>query len=182
MLTHTHIHKYKNANGHAHLAQPGYCEPCKQSSWSWARNSQKNRPFLTASGVGTWSPTWIIAVAWEKALNCTPANARSPITAGWAGGGGRWKITGLTSGPEPRTQPLKPHTHTQTHTHTKTNTHTHTHAHKDKHTRTNACTHTSMHTQTHIHKHAHTNTCTHTHWHLAPANNQNHVTWTLCTY
>ncbi len=29
-----------------------HCEPCKQSSWSRARNSQENRPFLTASGVG----------------------------------------------------------------------------------------------------------------------------------
>ena len=30
-----------------------HCEPCKQSSWSQARNLQENRPFLTASDVGT---------------------------------------------------------------------------------------------------------------------------------
>ncbi len=55
--------------GHAHWkSQDAYvlsrhCEPCKQSSQSQSRNSQENRPFLTASGVGTQSPTWTIAVS-----------------------------------------------------------------------------------------------------------------------
>ncbi len=34
-----------------------HCEPCKQSSWSRARNWQENRLFLTASGVGTQVPS-----------------------------------------------------------------------------------------------------------------------------
>ena len=55
-----------------------HCEPCKQSSWSQARNSQENRPFLTASGVGTRSPTWTIAVSWEKALNLHPSKCQIP--------------------------------------------------------------------------------------------------------
>ncbi len=48
-------------------AQPGclcgHSKPCEQSFWSRARNLQDNRPFLTASGVGTRSPTWTIAVS-----------------------------------------------------------------------------------------------------------------------
>ena len=40
-----------------------HIELCKQSSWSWARNSQDNRVFLTASGVSTQSPTRTIAVS-----------------------------------------------------------------------------------------------------------------------
>ncbi len=55
-----------------------HCESCKQSSWSWARNLQENRPFLTGSGVGTRSPTWTIAVPWEKALNLHPSKCQVP--------------------------------------------------------------------------------------------------------
>ncbi len=69
--THTHTHTHTKINNkianslaaasyHAvHLAEPDvcalsrHCEPCKQSSWSRARNSQENRTFLTASGMGT---------------------------------------------------------------------------------------------------------------------------------
>ncbi len=93
--THTHAHTTTTTKhifllplcGHAHLTElecpytlSRHCEPRKQSSWSLARNSQENRPFLTASGVGTQSPTWTIAVSWGK--------ARYPITAGWSGGAG----------------------------------------------------------------------------------------------
>ena len=63
-----------------------YYEPCKQSSWSRARNLQENRPFLTASGVGNQSPTWTVTVHEKRPRLCIPANARSPITAGWTGG------------------------------------------------------------------------------------------------
>ncbi len=36
-----------------------HCEPCKQSSWSRARNSQENRAFLTASGGAPEVPSLI---------------------------------------------------------------------------------------------------------------------------
>ncbi len=68
-----------------------YCEPCKQNSWSQARNSQTNRPFLTASGVGIRSPTWTIAVSWEKVSH---THTQHTYTT---------------------------HTHTHTHTHTQVN-------------------------------------------------------------
>ncbi len=95
-----------------------HCEPCKQSSWSQARNSQENRPFLIASGVATQRPTWTIAVSWERPWICTPANARYPITAGWTG----WRhmenqMENCQSGAW--TWPwAKDTTHTHTHTHT----------------------------------------------------------------
>ena len=81
---------------HAHLAEPGslhtkqrHCEPCKQSSWSWARNLQKNRPFLIASGVGTQPVHLEHCCFMRKGLEfASPANARSPITARWTGGAG----------------------------------------------------------------------------------------------
>ena len=45
---------------------------------------------LTASGVGTQSPTWTTAVERKGAVICTPAYARYPFTAGRTGwGGGR---------------------------------------------------------------------------------------------
>ncbi len=95
-----------------------HCEPCKQSSWTQARNSHENRPFLTASSVGTWSPTWTIAVSWEMALNLHLSKCQVPnhIRVDWWGW---WEADGKpdgkiawvgyelrTSGPEPRTQPL----------------------------------------------------------------------------
>ena len=50
-------------------------------SWSWARNLQENRLFLTASGVGTEVPPGPLLFH---------ENARYPIIAGWTGGvGGR---------------------------------------------------------------------------------------------
>ncbi len=73
---HTYVHTYIHTHTHLqplvviHILQSQYacalsrhCEPCKQSSWSQARNSQENRPFLTACGVGTQSPTCTIAVS-----------------------------------------------------------------------------------------------------------------------
>ncbi len=70
-----------------------HCESCKQSSWSRARNSQENRPFLTASGVGTRNPTWTIAVS---SGNFKFALQQMPGTQSQQGGlvglvGGRWK-------------------------------------------------------------------------------------------
>ncbi len=59
-------------------ARSRHCEPWKQNSWSWARNSQENRPFLTVRGVGTRSPTWTIAGSWEKALNLHPSKCQVP--------------------------------------------------------------------------------------------------------
>ncbi len=113
-----------------------HCEPCKQSSWSQARNSQENRPFLTASGMGTRSPTWTIAVHEKRPSIFTPANARYP---GWTGGrqmeNRMEKLPELglntrTSGPEPRPQPLHHTATTITHTlykHIQPHTHTHIH-------------------------------------------------------
>ncbi len=65
-----------------------HCEPCKQSSWSWAWNSQENRHFLTASGVGTQSPTGLLLFQEKRPWIFIPANVRYPITAGWTGGAG----------------------------------------------------------------------------------------------
>ena len=53
-----------------------HCEPCKQSSWSRARNSQENRPFLIARGVGTQPVP--IAVSWEKTLDLHPSKCQVP--------------------------------------------------------------------------------------------------------
>ncbi len=49
-----------------------HSDPCKQSFWSRARNSQESRSFLTASGVGNRSPTWTAAVSWVKVLEFAP--------------------------------------------------------------------------------------------------------------
>ncbi len=85
---------------------------------------QENRLYLTASSVGTRSPTWTIAVA-RKGLELAPQ--QMPGTQSQLGGleGGRWKTSwkitewGLnsgTSGSEPRTQNhYTTHTHTYTH-------------------------------------------------------------------
>ncbi len=103
---------------------------------------------LTTSGVGTRNPTWTNAVAWEKALNLHPSKCQVPypITAGWTGGRQRKKNKmescqmGLelrTSGPEPRVQPLPPHSQTHTSTYVCNQSHTHTHT---------ISTHTHIHT------------------------------------
>ncbi len=117
-----------------------HCEPCKQSFGSQARNSQENRPFLTASGVGTRSPPGPLLLHEERPWICTPANARSPITAGWTGGAGgrqRKKPDGKlpelvlnSGGPEALSQE---HNNYTTHTTTTLHTHTYTHAHIHKH-------------------------------------------------
>ena len=81
--------------GHAHLAEPG-CLCTKQALGACASKLLENRLgtcrrtsyLLTASGVGTRSPTWTTAVEWKGAVICTPAYARYPFTAGWTGGGG----------------------------------------------------------------------------------------------
>ncbi len=39
-----------------------HCERCKQSSWSWARNSPENRPFLTTSGMGTRKSQFLLGL------------------------------------------------------------------------------------------------------------------------
>ncbi len=103
-----------------------HCEPCRQSSWSRARN---RRTSLSSQQV-VWAPKvppGPLLLHGKMPWICTPANARYPITAGWTGGAGRRQMEnemencpelGLnsgTSGPEPRTQPLH-HTHTHTHT------------------------------------------------------------------
>ena len=108
------------------------------------QNSQENRLLLTASGVGTRSPTWTIAASWEKALNLHPSKCQVPNHSwvdwwGWCEADGKsdgksdGKLPDLglnlgTSGPEPRTQ--QPHhtatTHIQIHTHTDAHTYPHT--------------------------------------------------------
>ncbi len=131
--THTHTQMQNSANYLTTLAAPcapgrarmpvhyicRHYEPCMQSSWSRARNSQENRPFFTASGVGTEVLPGPLLFYEKRLWNCIPANARYPITAGWTGGRQmenqmeKFPELGLkigTSGPEPRTQPLH-HTH-----------------------------------------------------------------------
>ena len=129
--------------GHAHLAEPG-CLCTKQALGACASKLLENglgtrrrtSYLLTASGVGTWSPT---AVEWKGAMICTPAYARYPFTAGWTGrGGGRQgKKNGQCSSAScgtrihdpwimsPRPKPLH---HQAPHTNI-----THTHAHRDTH-------------------------------------------------
>ena len=108
---------------------------------------------LTASGVGTQSPTWTTAVERKGAVICTPAYARYPFTAGWTGGGGRRQGKKIGQYPSasggarthdpwimsPMHKPLHhqaPHTyiHTYIQTHIHTNTYIHTHIHTNKHT------------------------------------------------
>ena len=96
-----------------------HCEPCKQSSWSRARNSQENRPFLTASGVGIQVSPGPLLFHERRPWICIPVNARYPITAGASGRQMEnlmknclsWSLNSGTLGPEPMTQPLY-HTHT----------------------------------------------------------------------
>ncbi len=96
-----------------------HCEPCKQSSWSRARNSQENRPFLTASGVGTQVPPGPLLFHEKRPWICTPANAWSPITAGWLVGGrgksdGKIAWVGLELGdlrPRAKDTTTPPHTY-----------------------------------------------------------------------
>ncbi len=90
-----------------------HCEPCKQSSWSQARNSQENRPFLMWPPKDPPGPL----LFHDKGLEFAPQ--QMPGTQSQMGGlvGGIWKTkwkiarVGLELGPEPRTQP---HTHTHT--------------------------------------------------------------------
>ena len=95
---HTHTHICKNAkpmSSHAHLEEPG-CLCTKQALGACVSKLLENglgtrrrtSYLLTASGVGTRSPTWTTAVEWKVAVICTPAYARYPFTAGWTGGGG----------------------------------------------------------------------------------------------
>ncbi len=138
MCIHTHA-KMQNANylatasGHAHLAEPG-CLCTKQALWVVQAKfleelSQEHKPVLTASDVGTRSPTWTIAVSWEEALNLQPSKCQVPNHS-WVDWWGWWEAGGKQDGklpecgawtqdprPEPRTQPLH-HTHIHTHTHT----------------------------------------------------------------
>ena len=99
IITHTCTCKPKQTillplSGHAHLAEPG-CLCTKQALGACAskllENGLRRRTsyLLTASGVGTRSPTWTTAVERKGAVICTPAYARYPFTAGWTGGGGR---------------------------------------------------------------------------------------------
>ena len=82
-------------SGHAHLAEPG-CLCTKQALGACASKLLENglgtrrrtSYLLTASGVGTRSPTWTTTVERKGAVICTPAYARYPFTAGWTGGGG----------------------------------------------------------------------------------------------
>ncbi len=114
--THTHTHTHIHTHTHTHVkkmtfscnlievmctwqsqdacALSRHCEPCKQSSWSWAWNSQENRPFLTASGVGTH---WAIAVSGEKALNFHPSKCQVPNHS-WVDWWGWWEADGKLDG------------------------------------------------------------------------------------
>ena len=89
---HTHTHANLAATHmHAHLAEPG-CLCTKQALGACASKLLENglgtrrrtSYLLTASGVGTRSPTWTTAVEWKGAVRviCTPAYARYPFTAG----------------------------------------------------------------------------------------------------
>ena len=94
--THIYIHIYMQMqiillplSGHAHLAEPG-CLCTKQALGASASKLLENglgtrrriSYLLTASGVGTQSPTWTTAVERKGAVICTPAYARYPFTAG----------------------------------------------------------------------------------------------------
>ena len=155
--THTYIHTYIHNNamqiillplsGHAHLAEPG-CLCTKQALGACASKLLENRLgtrrrtsyLLTASGVGTRSPTWTTAVERKGAVICTPAYARYPFTAGWTGGGGRRQGKKIGQYPSasggarthdpwimsPMHKPLHhqaPHIHTYIHTYTYTDLH-----------------------------------------------------------
>ncbi len=104
-----------------------HCEPYKQSSWSWATNSQENRPFLTAS-VWCGHPKSHLdhCCFMRKGLEFAPQQmpgTQSQLWWGWweADGKPHGKVAwvGLrTSGPLTQghnhytTQPLHTHTHT----------------------------------------------------------------------
>ena len=105
--------------------------------WSQANNSWL---ILSASSVGTRSPTWATVLVHENSqLICTPANCQVPILS-WVGI--RWRFTTERkktwtpnlSIESPECIPLSHQnthtpTHTHTHTHARTNTHTHTNDH-----------------------------------------------------
>ncbi len=108
-----------------------YTVSYKQSSWSLARNLQENRPFLTASGVGTRSPTWTIAVSWEKALNLHTSKCQLPNHS-WVDWWGWWEADGKLDGKVALSQG---------HNHYTTQTRTHTHNATPKNLlKTNTCT------------------------------------------
>ncbi len=108
-----------------------HCEPCKQSSWSRARNLQENRSLLTA-----------------KALNLHPSKCQVPNHS-WVDWWGWWEADGKLDGKIARVGPQalnQEHNHYTTHTHIHTHTHSHTHTHIHTHTHTHSLTytHTSM--------------------------------------
>ncbi len=117
MHTHTHTHTCKLQI----FLQP-LMVMRKAGTVSRAKNSQGNRPFLTASGVGTQSPTWTIAVSWEKALNLHPSKCQVLKQLGGLVGlvrgrwNIRWKNARVNSGPQTVSQGHNHYT-TQPHTH-----------------------------------------------------------------
>ena len=86
-----------NLGGHAHLAEPG-CLCTKQALGARASKPLENRLgthrrtsyLLTASGVGTRSPTWTTAVEWKGAVICTPSLSQVPIHS-WVDWWGWWE-------------------------------------------------------------------------------------------
>ncbi len=112
-----------------------HCEPCKQSSWSRARNSRRT---CLSSQLVVWVPEVPPGplLFHEKGSNLHPSKCQVP-NHGWVDWWGWWEADGKTrwkncqsgawnsrtSGPEPRTQSLHltaTTTHTHTHTHTQT--------------------------------------------------------------
>ncbi len=66
-----------------------HCEPCKQSSWSQARNSQENRSFLAASRPEV-SPGPLLLHE-KKGLEFAPQQMPGPQSQLGGLVGGRWK-------------------------------------------------------------------------------------------
>ncbi len=101
--------------------------PCKQSSWSWARNMQENRLFRSKWWGHLKSNLDHYCCFMRKGLEFVPQQMSAQ-----SGRKTRWKIAwvGLKfriSGLEPRT-----HMHACTHARAHIHTHTHTHTHRER--------------------------------------------------
>ncbi len=112
---------YKQTHTHMQiLLQParGYATWQSQDACVLSRHCAGEQALPHSKWCGHPSPTWTIAVSWEKALNLHPSKCQVPRQSQLGGlvglVGGRWKIRwkiawvglelgGGTSGPEPRT-------------------------------------------------------------------------------
>ena len=123
-----------HANANLAATNCGHARPgpatrslCKQTLGEWAWRTGYH---LTATGVGTWCPTWTTAVEQDGAVICTPAYVQVPIHSCMVG------LVGDVRGRERRLDSihlrvvgLEPMTHPKTHT-----VHTYMHACMHKYT------------------------------------------------